>query len=448
MLNHEENELLTRVGPGTPMGNFMRQYWLPALLTQEMPEADGRPVRVRLLCEDLVAFRDSEGRPGLVANNCPHRGASLFFGRNEESGLRCVYHGWKFDVSGKCVDMPNEPAESNFKDKVHAIAYPCIERNGVIWTYMGSRETPPPLPEFEWNMDSVHPPFLWMNYRECNWLQAIEGGIDTSHVNFLHRTFDNVGSTAVGVTPVGNGGRINEIVRYGRGDSAPALEVVDMPWGVLYTGRRNVDETTHYHRIHPFILPFHNMIGGGLQDEEVSYIGMVWTPIDDENTLVLEYGYRPSRGYTEEELARLMRVRNPTGFIEPDTSPGSRWRFRANKRNDYMVDLELQMTKLFFGVQGNPAQDGAVQESMGPIYDRSLEHLGTADTMIIRVRRRLLEEVQAFAETGATPPGVDNPEWYAMRPVGALLPQGADWVKETEERRKAAPAPIPVPHTS
>ena len=197
-----------------------------------------------------------------------------------------------------------------------------------------------------------------------------------------------------------------------------------MPWGVLYTGRRSVDATTDYHRIHPLILPFHNMIGGGVQGEEVSYIGMVWTPVDDEHTLVLEYGYRHGRGYSEEELESLMRVRNPTGFLPPTTQAGSRWRFRANQGNDYLVDYELQKTKLFFGVQGNPAQDGAVQESMGAIYDRSQEHLGTADTMIIRVRRRLLEEVRAFEATGKTPPGVDNPEWYAMRPVGRAPAQG------------------------
>src|SRR6476469_6472473 len=171
MLSQQDNELVTRVGPGTPMGNLMRQYWVPTMLSSELPERDSDPVRVLLLGEQLIAFRDSNGKVGLLANNCPHRGASLFFGRNEESGLRCVYHGWKFDVDGHCVDMPNEPPESNFKDKVHATAYPCIERNGVIWTYMGPRSTPPPLPDFEWNMDPECKPFLWMNYRECNWLQ-------------------------------------------------------------------------------------------------------------------------------------------------------------------------------------------------------------------------------------------------------------------------------------
>src|SRR5438105_1749767 len=152
MLSTEDNELLCRVGPGTPMGNLIRRYWIPACLSSELPNPDSDPLRVRLLGENLIAFRDSNGQVGLLGNHCPHRGASLFFGRNEEAGLRCVYHGWKFDVTGQCVDMPNEPAESNFKHKIQALAYPCQERGGVIWTYMGPRSAPPPLPDLEPNM--------------------------------------------------------------------------------------------------------------------------------------------------------------------------------------------------------------------------------------------------------------------------------------------------------
>src|ERR687883_1053921 len=150
MLSQQDNELITRVGPGTPMGTLMREYWIPALLSSELPGPDCNPVRVLLLGEKLVAFRDSSGKVGLLDNHCPHRGASLFFARNEECGLRCVYHGWKFSIDGSCVDMPNEPPESNFKDKVRAVAYPCREQGGVIWTYMGPRSEPPPLPELEW----------------------------------------------------------------------------------------------------------------------------------------------------------------------------------------------------------------------------------------------------------------------------------------------------------
>src|SRR5919205_1520854 len=151
MLSKEDNELLCRVGPGTPMGELLRQYWLPFLPSRDLPHADGDPLKVRLLGEDLVAFRDSNGQVGLLAANCPHRGASLFFGRNEECGLRCVYHGWKFDVTGQCVDMPSEPAESNFKDKIHHTAYRCAEQGGVVFAYMGPRQADPPgLPQLEW----------------------------------------------------------------------------------------------------------------------------------------------------------------------------------------------------------------------------------------------------------------------------------------------------------
>ena len=187
MLSHVDNELLGRVRRGTPMGELLRQYWLPFLPSSELPMPDGPPKKVRLLGEDLVAFRDTQGQVGLLSANCPHRGASLFFGRNEGCGLRCVYHGWKFDVTGRCIDMPNEPAESTFKDKVDARAYPCRDVNGVVWTYMGPRSAPPPLSAFEINTlppEQVYPPLVMLE--ECNWVQALEGDIDSSHIDYVH----------------------------------------------------------------------------------------------------------------------------------------------------------------------------------------------------------------------------------------------------------------------
>src|SRR5438309_3192555 len=181
MLKQEDNELITRVGPGTPMGQLMREYWVPALLSSELPQPDSDPVRVLLLGEQLIAFRDSNNNVGLIQNHCPHRGASLFFGRNEEAGLRCVYHGWKFSTDGTCVDMPNEPAESDFKHKVKAVAYPTQERNGIVWAYMGARQTPPPLPMLEGNMLPEGEWQVTAIQRECNWFQGLEGDIDTSH---------------------------------------------------------------------------------------------------------------------------------------------------------------------------------------------------------------------------------------------------------------------------
>src|SRR5215213_6214782 len=179
MLSIEDNEVMCRVGPGTVMGNLMREYWIPAARSDELPSPDCPPLRVRLLGENLIAFRTTSGAVGLMQNSCPHRGASMFFGRNEEEGLRCVYHGWKFDTSGNCVDMPSEPAESNFKNKVHALAYPCRERGGMICTYMGPKKCAyiPYLPMLYANMD----PDAKVNtvLRDCNYMQALEGDIDT-----------------------------------------------------------------------------------------------------------------------------------------------------------------------------------------------------------------------------------------------------------------------------
>ena len=193
-----ENNLLTRVGPGMPMGNLLRQYWIPVLQSDDLPENDGAPVRVRLLCENLIAFRNTEGKVGLLDHACPHRCASLSFGRNEENGIRCLYHGWKFDIEGRCVDVPNEPAGSKFNEQIRATAYPCIERNGLIWTYMGpNRDNPPPLPQLGWAMVEPKRRGALRYQRECNWLQAMEGDFDSSHLSFLHLTFDpkNQGAT-------------------------------------------------------------------------------------------------------------------------------------------------------------------------------------------------------------------------------------------------------------
>src|SRR5690606_14430695 len=186
MLMDADNRTLTQVGPGTPMGTLMRRYWVPALLSWELPEPDCAPVEVRLLGEDLVAFRQTDGRVGMVDERCKHRSASLFYGRNEENGIRCVYHGWKFDITGQCVDMPSEPEATNFMHKVRIPAYPCVELGGVVWAFMGPTEQQPPLPQFEWSQAPETHRGLTKVWQESNWLQALEGGIDTVHSNFLH----------------------------------------------------------------------------------------------------------------------------------------------------------------------------------------------------------------------------------------------------------------------
>ncbi len=427
MLSREDNELVTRVGPGTPMGNLMREYWVPAMLSSELPAPDSDPVRVMLLGEKLIGFRDSNGNPGLIQNHCPHRGASLFFGRNEEAGLRCVYHGWKFDVDGTCVDMPNEPAESDFKSKVKAVAYPCRERGGIVWAYMGARQDPPSLPELEPNMLPNEQVVLAAIQRNCNWLQGLEGDIDTSHLGFLH-----LGAVQPGDT------RPETFAYYTVNDRAPHYNVVDTDYGAMYGAYRPGPEGQQYWRFAQFLFPFYAMIPTGVLGLQV--LARAWVPMDDEHMMFFSMGSAASQSQQTNVNAnrRMVRVR-PGEMLLPNTSDWyGRFRLEANADNDYKIDRDKQRRKQdYTGIPGIHTQDQAVTESMGTIYDRSTERLGTSDVMVIRVRRRLIEAARAFAERGLTPPGVDSPEVYRQRSGGAFLPKDANWIEATAELRKA-----------
>ncbi len=417
------------------MGGLLRHYWMPAALSEELPDNDGTPLRVRLLGENLVAFRATSGQVGLVAEACPHRGASLFFGRNEDEGLRCVYHGWKFDLEGGCTDMPNEAPGCPLRHKVRLRAYPCHERNGVIWTYMGPREVPPPLPDLEWNRQPDNIPFMWRNYRACNWAQAMEGDIDSSHINFLHRPLDASDLSTVPGVPLP--GYAATGIRLLQNSGVPRLEAMDSEVGVLHTSARHLGDEREYHRVHPFLFPFHTMVGGGISEAEVSFNGKLWVPMDDEQTLILEWQFRPERPWSDAERAALLGARIPHGFMEPTSAPAGAWRSKACAGNDYLIDRSLEKTRLFCGILSNPLQDSAIQESMGPIVDRTQEHLGPADNVIIRVRRRLIEAARALRDQGVTPPGVDRPDLYNVRPVGMVLSIGTDWAEATQGRREA-----------
>ncbi|MFM9970324.1 MAG: Rieske 2Fe-2S domain-containing protein [Burkholderiales bacterium] len=437
MLTRQDNESLTRVGPDTPMGRLMREYWLPLMLDNELPGPDGKPMRMRLLGEELVAIRDTSGRIGLFGKHCAHRGAPLIYARNEQDGLRCVYHGWKYDVTGRCVDMPNEPAETNFSHKVRQKTYPCVSRGGLIWTYMGPKETPPPLPDLEWNMTPDNLPTMWQYHRACNWMQALEGAIDSSHAGFLHAHVDlrESMSGAGTVTGIKSPGQVNDISLAVR-DRTPRMEVVDTEYGSIYTAKRVHDPAHTYHRIHPFLFPFHTMVCGGT-DELSAYTNLIWVPMDDVNTMVFEVQYRPENPWTAEEREAMRQSRNPHGFLAPSVDVGSPWRLAANGSNDYFHDYELQRNRLFVGIVSNCAQDAAMQEGMGPIYERWNEHLGASDAMVIHVRKRLLQASRALAETGARPPGADHPELYRVRPTAVILPKESDWIEATKQRRQA-----------
>jgi phthalate 4,5-dioxygenase oxygenase subunit len=422
MLTPSDNAALSQIGPGTLMGSLLREYWVPALLSSELPSADSDPVRILLLGEKLIAFRDTQGNVGVIQNNCPHRGASLFFGRNEENGLRCVYHGWKFNAAGECVDMPNEPAESDFKSKVQAVAYPTAERGGLVWAYLGPRTAPnlPPLPDLE----VLDEPDVQANtmavQRDCNWVQALEGDIDTSHAGFLHW-----GSLDADDMPE------DSWARYALSDRHPRYEVVDSPGGTLYAAYRPARPDTYYWRIAAFLMPFYVMTPTGVLGLEKRF--RAWVPMDDAHTLAITVGPPGVRALGN---ARL-RPRG-SGWLE-------RFAMEDHLANDYHVDRALQRSNTgpgaYTGIPSGWLQDQMITESMGPLVDRSAERLGSSDAMIIRTRRRLLEAARALAASGAVPPTVDDASLYAVRSGGVELPRSASWVSATEHLRQAR-----VPH--
>jgi phenylpropionate dioxygenase-like ring-hydroxylating dioxygenase large terminal subunit len=403
----------------------MRQYWIPAFVSEEL-EADGWPRKVRLLGEDLIAFRDTDGRVGLVDENCPHRGSSLIFGRNEEGGIRCAYHGWKFDCTGACVDMPSESEQSNFKDKVKIKAYRTQERNGIVWVFMGSRKDLPPLPEIEINLDGAprrRPGIPFKYVRQCNWAQALEGDIDTIHTPFLHSRIN-----------LDQGTRMN--------DKNPHLEVVNKPWGFVYGSRYKADDY-YLWRITHFAMPFYTILhdnGSG---------GKVWMPIDDYNTLIMEWSPSRSTSTPREYNVPDRSGRQPFGYKPDDlTIPWGNWRLQADVDNEWMRDRAMEKgpgaNKLFLGIASNPLQDSAVQVTMGAIYDRTREYLGTTDKAIIAFRRTMIQAAKAYRDTRQLPPTVDDASLYRIRGTELALPFDQSWLEAAEPYMKAFAEPIPA----
>jgi phenylpropionate dioxygenase-like ring-hydroxylating dioxygenase large terminal subunit len=360
---------------------------------------------------------------GLIQNSCPHRGASLFFGRNEEEGLRCVYHGWKFDVTGACVDMPSEPAESNFESKVRARAYPCVERNGIIWTYMGPREVPPPLPDLEANM--VEGANVSTVLRECNWMQALEGDIDTVHFAFLHYGHLKLEDTY-------EGGFFNLQVK----ERAAGYAVTTTEFGACYGAYRPAEADTYYWRMANFLFPFYTQVPPGTLAVKRQF--RAWVPMDDDH--VMYFGVSATQDSpVEDDPESQKRSFKRVQAMQPDgTGWFERSRPMATVRNDYLIDREMQFNgESFTGLPSVFLEDQAITESMGTIYERTQEHLGTSDTMVIYTRRALLRAAEALRDHGIVPPGVDAPEVYAQRSGGVILPRNASVFDATAELRKA-----------
>jgi phthalate 4,5-dioxygenase len=427
MLRKEQNELITQTGPNAPMGDLFRRYWIPALLAEELATNDCPPVRVKLLSERMVAFRDSEGRLGLIDEFCPHRGASLWFGRNEKCGLRCPYHGWKFDVTGQCIEVPSEPAESGFKERIKLTSYPLVERGGVLWTYMGPSEYQPPLPEWEFATVPPKHTFISKRFQECNYLQAMEGGIDSSHVSFLH-------SGNLESDPLFKGAKGN---KYNLADMQPYFEVVESPGGLYIGARRNAEDGNYYWRITQWVMPSFTMVP---PRGNYSVHGHFWIPIDDENCWAWSYDYHPTRELTEAERTAMKQGKG----VHVAHIPGT-YRPLANKDNDYLMDREAQRRgATYSGIEGIAMQDASLQESMGPIVDRTKENLVSTDNGVIMARHRLMKAAKDLAK-GISPPGVD-PAHQKVRSASVILPPDRPFKDAAREalavRKGVAPASV------
>ncbi|HYC46460.1 MAG TPA: Rieske 2Fe-2S domain-containing protein [Burkholderiales bacterium] len=403
MVSQEQNDALTRTGPGTIMGDLVRRYWIPALHAFELPEPDCPPLRVKLLGERLVAFRDTQGRVGLIDEFCAHRGVSLWFGRNEECGLRCPYHGWKYDITGQCVDLPSEGADGPMRRRMKLKAYPCIEAAGLVWTYMGPSDRTPEPPALEWVKVPAERRFVSKRLQESNYLQALEGGIDSSHVTFLH-------GGALKRDPLFVGSKGNE---YNELDLMPQFDVVDYEGGLLIGARRNAEDG-YYWRITPYIMPWYTIIPPRAGHPLGAH---AWVPIDDESCWAWSINYHPRRALTEAEVTAM---KNGAG-IHVKYVPGT-FVPLANKTNDYLIDRAAQKAGIHYsGIEGIGMQDASLQESMGPVQDRTRENLCPTDLGIVRTRRLLLQAAEANRNGGRIP-ALDPAEQH-VRSCSIVLPR-------------------------
>ena len=379
MLSHEDNELLCRVGPGTATGEMMRRFWMPVVVIHEL-EPDGKPVRIRLLGEDLVCFMDTEGKVGLLDEHCPHRGSSLALGANEDCGLRCLFHGWKFDVNGQCLDTPAEPENSKLANAMKVKAYPTRVAGGMVWTYMGPKEKEPPFPHFPWfDMPEGHCEAFRVIY-ECNYSQALEGAVDSSHAGILHRS-----------VPWSQEPRWPH-----EQDLRPKLEVEFTRYGMRYCAVRNADENTKNARMTQVPLPFYTFIppDGPKAPEfrRTRRLINVFVPRDDYSTWHVQFFYDENQTIDRAHRHAESGVQYDENFFK--TNGASVW---------YNQDREMMKTTNLSGITGVALEDHAVSETMGAIADRTKEHLGRSDMAVVAFRRMMLKAVRRFQETGEVP---------------------------------------------
>lgn len=404
MLTREDNELLVRTGPETPMGALFRRFWTPVMLEDELGEPDSAPVRVNVLGEKLVAFRATSGAIGLLHAYCPHRRANLFWGRNEQHGLRCIYHGWKFDVDGQCTDMPNCPEGATLKARIRTPAYPTLVRGGIVWAYFGPRDRTPDFP----NIELLDPPASHRHITkvllDANYLQLQEGDMDSSHTSFLHSRLDK---------NTYSGGLATSAVFH---DTTPRWSVNETDYGLMLASQRTAGEDRFNWRVGQYLMPYIVLIAaqrGTLMRANIR------VPVDDTRSILFRMFVRMEQPLTDDDRAAVA-----AGVMTPDLIPGT-FRMKENLENEYLMDRQVQRTETFSGIKSIVAQDVAVTEDQGgPIADRSLEYLVSSDRAITALRKRLLTRVKGLMQ-GVEPPEPASPKAYGVRALDFVLPRDA-----------------------
>ena len=397
-MNTLDAKILGEVDAGTPMGNMLRKFWWPVAMAADVAEPDGPQVRVKVLGENLILFRDTDNRLGLIDEFCPHRRVSLFYGRNEQCGLRCGYHGWKFDVDGNCVEVPFERDNPAFSKKIKIKHYKAVALGRVVWAYMGDPAEEPPLPGWDFCKLPDDQTFVSKSAQDCHWLQALEGNIDPEHVLWLHR-----------------GDMFAEPEFDGIGDHKPIYVLRETEFGLINAPRREARNGNYFYRVIPWVFPA--FIGVAIRyGGPVS--GRFWVPIDDKTTMVWTTDHHPTRSFN-----RSIHVRNIPGTDIPI----------ANKSNEYQMDRKIQEIGFTStGIQTIQLQDRSLQESMGALVDRTEENLCGSDNSIILARKRLLNAAKNKDET---PPGLD-PEHHKIWQMQLIIPKDQDFLEEIRRRVK------------
>jgi phthalate 4,5-dioxygenase oxygenase subunit len=404
MLTREENELLSRVGPGTPMGEMLREYWAPALRSARL-EADGAPARVRMLGENYVAFRATDGRVGFFDEGCPHRCTSLALARNEDNALTCIFHGWKIDVSGKVVEVPSEPPERRveFAAKVRVRHYPVREAGGIIWVYLGKREQPPTFFNFEFNNLPNSHVIAMRAVMHCNWFQGLEAVLDSAHLGIMHKSWLRLGPGQSRLPSSNNG---------------PVFDVLMRPYGFREGALRDLFDGTCYARIREVVWPYYSFIP---HDRPNPPLMICAIPIDDEWNAQWYVYYNPERPFTAEEQAQ--RLQGHSG--DPDNMCSDMGGFENTWHQDRKAMKEGHFTGF---TRFLPFEDFIVEESMGPIVDRTREYLGSSDQIIIRVRRLMINAAREF-QRGKPALGQEQTDldYSRVRALSVRFPTEQNW---------------------